>query len=271
MRPAQRFLYDGIDQVEFLQSPGCYAQGFRRIFSLARVLPEYGGATLGRYHRVGTVLEHVQPVAHADCQGAPRTSLADDDGDDRCTQLRHDHQVPGNGLALPALFGADARVSARRIDKGQHRQFEPLRKLHDAQGLAITFRFGHAVIPVDAVLDVPALLVSYQRHRFALEPGNAGHNRGVVGKITVAVQLDKIGKYPAHVVQGIGPEGMPGYLGDLPGVECRKNCLGQVLAAFLQAGDLIVDIKFPAVTDMAQLLDLRLEFGYGLLEIKEID
>ena len=216
-------------------------------------------------------MQHVQPVAHADCQGAPRTSLTDDDGDDRCTQLRHDHQVSGNGLALPAFFGADARIGARRIDKGKHRQFESLRKLHDTQGLAITFRSGHAVVPVNALLDIPALLVSYQRDRFALEPGNAGHYRGVVGKITITVQLDKIGKYPAHVVQGIGPEGMPGYLGDLPGVKCRKNCLGQVLAAFLQAGNLIVDIKFAAVTDMAQLLDLRLQFGYRLLKIKKID
>jgi len=51
--------------------------------------------------------------------------------------LRHLEDVATDGLRLAALFGADARVGAGRVDEAEDRQAEFFSELHQAQGLAV--------------------------------------------------------------------------------------------------------------------------------------
>jgi hypothetical protein len=59
------------------------------------------------------VLQHIDPVAHADAQGAARGAFADDDADDRHFQPHHFIDVAGDGLTLAAFFGFHARDRLR--------------------------------------------------------------------------------------------------------------------------------------------------------------
>jgi hypothetical protein len=88
---------------------------------------------------------------------------------------------------LTALFGADARISARRIDKSKDRQLEFFSELHQAQCLAVAFRPGHSEVAVDFVFGIAALLMADHHHWLILKAGKPRHDRRIVGVGAVAV------------------------------------------------------------------------------------
>src|SRR5690606_33351702 len=104
----------------------------------------------------------------ADRERAARAALADHYADDRRPEARHREEIARDRLALAALLGADAGIRALRVDQRHDRQRKLLRELHDAQGLAVTLRARHAVVAIDALLRVAALLVTDQRDRLPL-------------------------------------------------------------------------------------------------------
>ena len=83
----------------------------------------------------------------------------------------------------------------------------------------------------------------------------------------IAVQFLEVGRDDLEIVLGVGPHGMSGHLGNLPGRKLREDVLRQRLALVPEPGDLLIDIDLGVVTDELQLLDLRLEFGDRLLKI----
>ena len=120
------------------------------------------------------------------------------------------------------------------------------------------------------LLDVPPLLMTHHRHRQVVETGQAGNDGGIVGVVAVAVQFVEIREQPIYVVQGVGPQGVAGYLRDLPGAEGGEDGAGQILAALLQASDFVLDVQLLVAAHMAQFLDLGLQLRHRLLEIEEI-
>jgi hypothetical protein len=66
--------------------------------------------------------------------------------DDRRAQAGHLVEIAADRLRLAALFGADARIRARRVDEREERQPEFFRKLHEPQRLAIALGARHAEV-----------------------------------------------------------------------------------------------------------------------------
>ena len=110
---AERLANDFVDQAEFAQSRRRDTHGLRRGLGLVRTLPQDARAAFRRNHAVDAVLEHDHPVADPDGQGTAGAALADHDADDWRLQARHLEEVPGDGLALAPLLGADARDRRR--------------------------------------------------------------------------------------------------------------------------------------------------------------
>ena len=128
--------------------------------AFSRVAPEDRGAALRGDDRVDRVGEHQVDVADADAEGAAAAAFAGDDRDDRGFEHRHLGQVAGDRLGLAAGLGLDAGVGAGRVDQADHREVALLGQLHEAQGLAVSLRAGHAEVALDVFLDGAALLVA---------------------------------------------------------------------------------------------------------------
>ena len=102
-----------------------------------------------------------------------------------------------------------------------------------------------------------------------VEAREATHDRRVVGKHAVAVQLLEIREDVAEIVERVGPLRVPRHLRDLPRAELPVDVLRQRLAFLLELRDLRRDVDRGVVLDEAQLLDLRLELGDRLLEVEK--
>src|SRR5262249_46461336 len=74
----------------------------------------------------------------------------------------------------------------------------------------------HAELPVDALLDLAALLVANERDRPAREPPDTGDDRPVVRPTAVAVQLDPVGEHALDVVERVRPVGVTSELDVFP-------------------------------------------------------
>ncbi len=72
--------------------------------------------------------------------------------------------------------------------------------LHDAHRLAIALGTRVAEVAEDLLLRVPSLDVPHQQHRLSVVLGKAGHDGVIVGKPTIAVNLDEAGEQPLDVI-----------------------------------------------------------------------
>src|SRR5690606_486511 len=250
-----------VDQTQLLQARRGHAHGLGGVGGLFGTLPQDGGAAFGGNHRVDGVLQHHQTVADTDCQRTTGTTLTDYSGDDRRLQTRHYLKVPGNRLALTALFSVDTRIGTGRVDKGDDRHVEALGHLHQTAGLAVALWLGHAEVAAHLLLHVAALLMADDHDRTAVQPGDASDNGSVVGKVTVAVQLFEVGEDVLDVVQRVGTLGVTRHLGHLPARQIGENAFGKSLALGLQAGDLFGDVQRVVAANQPQLFNLGLQIG----------
>ena len=242
MRAADRLVDDLVDHAQRLEPVRGNAQRFGSFLRLVRRFPENRGAAFGADDGVNRVLQHHQLVSHRNGQCAARAAFANDGGNDGHFELRHFKNIAANGFRLAALFSFDARISARRIDKREHRQLEFFSRLHQAQRLAVAFGLAHAEVAQPAFLGVAPFLVAQHHTGVAIEARQAAHNAQVVSKMPVAVQLDKVGKDVPNVVQRVRPFGVPGNLGDLPGRQNAVDVFGELLAFFGQLLDFFRNI-----------------------------
>ena len=75
-------------------------------------------------------------------------AFTNDDGNNRDCEPGHHKQIAGNGFSLAALFRADARVGAWRVDKGHHRAPKLFGHPHETQGFSIAFGVRHSKVPL---------------------------------------------------------------------------------------------------------------------------
>ena len=207
-------------------------------------------------------------IADTNGQRTAGASFTNNSGDNRRFQTRHDLQVPGNGLTLAALFGIDARIRAGGVDKGQDRHLEALGHFHQAAGLAVAFRLGHAEVAAHLFLYVTAFLVTDDHHRPAVQARNAADDGGIIGKMAIAVQLFKVGKNVTDIIQRIGPLRVARHLGNLPAAQVAENALGQGLALLLQPSDFFGDVQRVVTADQTQLFDLGLQVRNWLFKLQ---
>ena len=108
------------------------------------------------------------------------------------------------------------------------------------------------------------------RHRSAVQARNTRNDGGVIGKGAVSVELMKVGEQAFNVIQRVRTLRVPGQLRYLPCIQLGEDRARKLVALFLQILDLVPDVELGGGTDAAQLLDLSLELGDGLLELEEV-
>ena len=150
---------------------------------------------------------------------AARAAFSGDGDQDGHGKARHFAQVVSDGFGLAALFGVHAGICAGRIHEDEDGAVEFRGELHRAQGFAIAFGLGLAEIAREALLGVAAFLAADDHYGLAVKFRHAGDQRGVVGKIAVAVDFGEIVEEQADEIVGVGALGMAGEQEALPGAE----------------------------------------------------
>ncbi len=118
---------------------------------------------------------------------------------------------------MPTLLGADTGIGAGRIDKGHDRAVELFRHPHEAKGLPIPFRIGHAEVALHAFFESLAFLMTDNHHRSIVESGKSSHDGPIISEHTVAVQLEKISCQLIDIIQRAWALRVAGQLRSLPG------------------------------------------------------
>ena len=160
MRPARRLVQDRVDDAQPQQIGGGEPQRLGRLFAIPAALPQDPRATLGADDRIIRVLQHRDPIAHADAQGAARSAFANHHADDRRLQPGHLEHALGDHERLAAFLGADARVGARRIDERDDRQPVFGGHPHLRHRFAVTLGLRTAEIAGRPLLDRSPFLLS---------------------------------------------------------------------------------------------------------------
>ena len=147
---------------------------------------------------------------------------------------RYLSQVARDGFGHSALFRAEPRVGAGRVDEGDDRLAELGPQLHEAQGLAVSLGVRHAEVARDVLPGVAPLLVPDGHDRVALEAREPAHDGLVVAEDAISVQLDEILEEKAEQVERVGPLRMPGKLGPLPRGQAAVDLLLEALQALIE-------------------------------------
>jgi hypothetical protein len=111
--------------------------------------------------------------------------------------------------------------------------------------------------------------MTYHHYRLIGEAGEATDDGGVVGKVAIAVQFLEVAEDIVDVVQRVRTLGVACHLRNLPRMQLAVDLLGERVALLLQPADLLGDVQRRVVLHVAQLLDLRLQLGDGLLELEK--
>ena len=215
------------------------------------------------------MLEHEHLIRHGDGERAAAAAFADDGADDGGAQARHLKDVAPDGFGLAALLGVDAGVGAGGVNEGEDGQGEFFCQPHEAQRLAVALGARHAEVARGALACVAPLLVANDDARLALKAREAADDALVVGKVTVAVQLLKVGEAFADVVQGVGAVGVAREFGDLPRRELGVDVARELLALALEQGDFFADVDGVFALQLAQLVDAHFKLADGLLKVQE--
>ena len=194
MRAAHRFLDDLVDDRDFEQVRSRELQRRRGLDLLRRVAPQDRRAAFGRNHAVDGEFLHQHAIADRDSQCAAAAALPCDQDDDWRVEQHHLAQVYGDGFGHAALLRLHAGERRGRVDEHEDRSREFLGEPHGAKRLAVALRPRVSEVAEDFVLRVAALHVAYEQHGVALVLGETGHDRVVVGKAAIAVDLDKVGE-----------------------------------------------------------------------------
>jgi hypothetical protein len=162
---------------------------------------------------------------------------------------------------------AEAGIRAGRVDEREHRTLEAIGQLHDPHGFPIALWVGHTEVAAELLLGRPALLVTDDRDRLAVEPREARHDRGVVRERAVPVQLEHVVEDPLDVVEHVGPVRMATELDLLPDVEVLVDVAREIDRALLEPGELVVEALLANAVE-PELADAILELDDGFLEVQ---
>ena len=240
-----------------------------RILGPGRVTPQNGGAAFGRNDRIDGVFEHQHAAGRGNGNRAARAAFADDDGDIGHAQFERFFGGAGNGFGLTALFSANAGIGASGVDERDHRNIEPVGHFHDADGLAIAFRPGHAEIVLEPALGGVAFFLTQNGDRLTIEAAKAGLNGRVFGKLAIASHGLPFGDQRLDVIGEVRPLRMTRDLGLLPGREFFVDFHQRLVGAARQAVDLLVDADgLIGRCKRLELGDLAFKIGYRLFEIE---
>lgn len=101
------------------------------------------------------------------------------------------------------------RDKPRGIDKRDDRASKFFGDFHDAQGLAVAFRFWHTEVPILPLLGVSTLLMTDQAYRDCSQSTKTGHDGSVISKLPIPMDFNEIRAKLLHVIQEVRTLRMP--------------------------------------------------------------
>ena len=107
--------------------------------------------------------------------------------------------------------------------------------MHQALGLAVPLRPGHAEIVLEAAVGRGTLLVPEHADALTTEAAEAADDGRVLAVFAVAGQRHEVGDQTRHIVQAVGALGVAGDLGLLPGRELGIKILERLRGLGLEA------------------------------------
>lgn len=241
MGTADRLLDDAVDHPEPEKIGRGQPKDVGGIGRTAAVLPENGGAALGRDDRVAAEFQHQDAVCQAEGQRATRPALAGHRRDDGHADAREYGQRRADGLALSAFFCADAGIGAWRIDEVEDGQLEAVGHLEEADRFAVPLGVRHPEVSRDVFAGGAALLVTDDHHAAAAVLGDTADDGRVVGEPAIAVELDELGAEARHVVERVGPLGVAGDLHLLHGRQRAEDLASDLVGLMLEAAQLVLE------------------------------
>ena len=270
MRAPHGFIDDFVHQAQGFQTVGGNAQGFGSVFGLVASFPEDGGTPLRADHGIHGVLQHQGLVCHADGQRTSRAPFTDHCGDDGHFELRHFKNIAPNRLRLTTLLSINPRKCPGCIHKSEDRQTEFFCCFHQTQGFAVALGLAHAKVAQGALFGVAPFLLANDHARVTIEARQAAHNGKVVGKVAIAVHLQKISEDFPYIVQRVRALGMAGDFRHLPRRQIAVDVFGELLAFFAQLLNFGRNIDGAFGLHVAQLFDFGLQLSNGLFEVQKV-
>jgi hypothetical protein len=267
MGASHRLGDDPVDDSERLQILSRHPHRLGGVGGLFGRAPQDRGAAFGRDDGVDAVLEHQDPVGGGDGDGAARAPFPDDGGDHRHAEREAGLGRAGDRFRLAALLGLDSREGAGRVDQADDGQAEAVGELHQADGLAIAFRLGHAEIVGEPAGRVVAFLMADQHDLAAAQPAEPADDRRVLAESAVARERDEVLQQGGDIVLEVGPVGMSGDLGLLPWGQPSIGLAKHPFGLGFEPADLGIDVEVGAFRRLAQLLDAVVELGDRFFEV----
>src|ERR1700729_2686120 len=152
-----------------------------------------------------------------------------------------------------------SRISAISIDERKDRPPKFFGDLHHPHRLAISLRIRHTEISIDVLLRVARLLLPNQDDFFAVKPRHSAHDRRIIPKSAVAMNLAPISKNALHIIKGVRPLRMPRQIRALPRIQVQRYLAPknfQPIVQLLNLAARLTALSFKRLQARDLLLDL---------------
>ena len=169
----------------------------------------------------------------------------------------------------PPLFGFQARKRAGRVNQRHHGHVELFGQLHQAQGLAVALRIGHAEVAKLPLLGVVPFLLPNKHDGVPVNFAKAAHHRLVVAHGPVAVQLHKLFGHAINVIQCVRPVGMARKLHPLPARQVGVGFLFKVLDALFEGSHGFANFHVAVGREFLHFKKLAFKGSNGLFKVEE--
>ena len=141
--------------------------------------------------------------------------------------------------------------------------------VHQPHRLAVAPGRGHAEVAGHVLLGVAALLLAEHHHRLVADAADAADEGLVIGTAAIAVELVPLIGEHLDVIEGAGALGVAGYLDFLGRAEVAEDFDPPAGRQGFQLVQLLADVHLGVLGQLADLLDLLLQFHQGFFELQQ--
>src|SRR5690606_32731405 len=99
-------------------------------FLMLPTSPQNRRTRFRRNNRIPRIFKHIHSVPYSDSECSSRSSLSDNNRDNRNLQTSHFKNISCNSLSLTSFFCLQPRISSRSIHQSKHRNSEFFSHFH---------------------------------------------------------------------------------------------------------------------------------------------
>lgn len=259
---------DLIDQPELEEIGGGYAEGGRGLGREGAVFPKNAGTPFGGDNGIVGIFQNEDAIGHADAEGASTAALANDDGDDGDTKVKHFANIDGNGLGHVPFFTGDTGEGSRSVNEGDDGQAKAVGQAHESQGLTIAFGVRTAEVSQKIFFGVAPFLMAEKDNALLIERGQTPDEGSVFAKGAVAAKFEKFRSPLAKVIEQVGALRVAHDLNALPRGKVAIDIAPGIGPFLLEGGDFGFGPEFLFTRKFSEFFDPFFEVSQGLFEIE---